>query len=231
MDLEPGRCRRTDGKKWRCRLAVLPDQKYCERHIHRGCLRSRKPVEDHMSKSTAKITVLPLKSTINLTKSDARKDKSVCIKNHNNSFKIKKRSREDDARVPLEFSFSPKSVLQNDNAQHSGNSSNNHNNHNLVVVPESARCRRTDGKNWRCTKSTLQGQKYCAQHMHRGVKKVQNHQNSNTSLSFSVGANYVQKGSSGNQSNESSNSDDDDDGSDPNGAANSSSSDATTISM
>ncbi|XP_023770397.1 growth-regulating factor 9 isoform X1 [Lactuca sativa] len=233
MDLEPGRCRRTDGKKWRCRLAVLPDQKYCERHIHRGCLRSRKPVEDHMSKSTAKITVSPLKSTINLTKSDARKDKSVCIKNRNNSFKIKKRSREDDARVPLEFSFSPKSVLQNDNAQHSGNSRNNHNNHNLVVVPESARCRRTDGKNWRCTKITLQGQKYCAQHMHRGVKKVQNYQNSNTSLSFSVGASYVQKGSSGNQSNESSDSDDDDDddGRDPNGATNSSSSDATTISM
>lgn len=118
MDLEPGRCRRTDGKKWRCRLAVLPDQKYCERHIHRGCLRSRKPVEDHMSKSTAKITVSPLKSTINLTKSDARKDKSVCIKNRNNSFKIKKRSREDDARVPLEFSFSPKSVLQNDNGMY-----------------------------------------------------------------------------------------------------------------
>ncbi|CAI9278070.1 unnamed protein product [Lactuca saligna] len=227
MDLEPGRCRRTDGKKWRCRLAVLPDQKYCERHIHRGCLRSRKPVEDHMSKSTKKITVSPLKSTINLAKNDARKDKSVCIEDHNCSFKIKKRSREDDARVPLEFSFSPKSVLQNDNAQHSGNSRNNHNNHNLVVVPESARCRRTDGKNWRCTKITLQGQKYCAQHMHRGVKKVQN---SNTSLSFSVGASYVQKGSSVNQSNESSNSGDDD-GRDPNGATNSSSSDATTISM
>lgn len=115
-------------------------------------------------------------------------------------------------------------------AQHSGNSRNNHNNHNLVVVPESARCRRTDGKNWRCTKITLQGQKYCAQHMHRGVKKVQNYQNSNTSLSFSVGASYVQKGSSVNQSNESSDSDDDD-GRDPNGANNSSSSDATTISM
>ncbi|XP_074329996.1 growth-regulating factor 9-like isoform X3 [Apium graveolens] len=48
MDPEPGRCRRTDGYKWRCRKDVLPNTKYCERHIHRG--RSRKHVE------TSKVT-------------------------------------------------------------------------------------------------------------------------------------------------------------------------------
>ncbi|KAF8380402.1 hypothetical protein HHK36_027888 [Tetracentron sinense] len=36
MEPEPGRCRRTDGKKWRCTKDVVPDQKYCERHMHRG---------------------------------------------------------------------------------------------------------------------------------------------------------------------------------------------------
>ncbi|XXG66868.1 hypothetical protein AAC387_Pa06g0345 [Persea americana] len=45
IDPEPGRCRRTDGKKWRCSRDVAPDQKYCERHMHRGRPRSRKPVE------------------------------------------------------------------------------------------------------------------------------------------------------------------------------------------
>ncbi|XP_010432035.1 PREDICTED: growth-regulating factor 2-like [Camelina sativa] len=45
MDPEPGRCRRTDGKKWRCSRDAVPDQKYCERHINRGRHRSRKPVE------------------------------------------------------------------------------------------------------------------------------------------------------------------------------------------
>ncbi|KAF9667270.1 hypothetical protein SADUNF_Sadunf15G0005000 [Salix dunnii] len=44
-DLEPGRCRRTDGKKWRCSRDVALDQKYCERHMHRGRPRSRKHVE------------------------------------------------------------------------------------------------------------------------------------------------------------------------------------------
>ncbi|KAI3760977.1 hypothetical protein L1987_51381 [Smallanthus sonchifolius] len=44
-DPEPGRCRRTDGKKWRCSRDAVPDHKYCERHINRGRHRSRKPVE------------------------------------------------------------------------------------------------------------------------------------------------------------------------------------------
>ncbi|XP_052202621.1 growth-regulating factor 2 [Diospyros lotus] len=46
-DPEPGRCKRTDGKKWRCSRDVAPNQKYCERHMHRGRPRSRKPVELH----------------------------------------------------------------------------------------------------------------------------------------------------------------------------------------
>lgn len=45
MDTEPGRCRRTDGKKWRCSRDVVTGQKYCERHMHRGRNRSRKHVE------------------------------------------------------------------------------------------------------------------------------------------------------------------------------------------
>ncbi|GKD79057.1 growth-regulating factor 1 [Tanacetum coccineum] len=45
IDSEPGRCRRTDGKKWRCSKPVHPEGKYCERHMHRGRNRSRKPVE------------------------------------------------------------------------------------------------------------------------------------------------------------------------------------------
>ncbi|GMH00570.1 hypothetical protein Nepgr_002409 [Nepenthes gracilis] len=35
IESEPGRCRRTDGKKWRCSKAVL-QIKYCGLHIHRG---------------------------------------------------------------------------------------------------------------------------------------------------------------------------------------------------
>ncbi|MBA0868830.1 hypothetical protein Goshw_019339 [Gossypium schwendimanii] len=45
IDPEPGRCRRTDGKKWRCSRDAVADQKYCERHMNRGRHRSRKPVE------------------------------------------------------------------------------------------------------------------------------------------------------------------------------------------
>ncbi|OEL37193.1 Growth-regulating factor 2 [Dichanthelium oligosanthes] len=52
-DPEPGRCRRTDGKKWRCSREAHGDSKYCEKHIHRGKSRSRKPVEAVTSSATS----------------------------------------------------------------------------------------------------------------------------------------------------------------------------------
>jgi hypothetical protein len=50
-DPEPGRCRRTDGKKWRCSKEAMAEHKYCERHINRNRHRSRKPVETQPRKS------------------------------------------------------------------------------------------------------------------------------------------------------------------------------------
>ncbi|XP_044480995.1 growth-regulating factor 3-like [Mangifera indica] len=59
VDPEPGRCRRTDGKKWRCSKDTYPDSKYCERHMHRGRNRSRKPVElQTMTQSSSTMTSL-----------------------------------------------------------------------------------------------------------------------------------------------------------------------------
>ena len=64
IDPEPGRCRRTDGKKWRCSKEAYPDSKYCERHMHRGKNRSRKPVE--VANQTATTTnPTPTVSSIN----------------------------------------------------------------------------------------------------------------------------------------------------------------------
>ncbi|XP_012441744.2 growth-regulating factor 3 isoform X1 [Gossypium raimondii] len=62
MDPEPGRCRRTDGKKWRCSRDVVAGQKYCERHVHRGRNRSRKPVE--MLKSSGACTTIINNNTL-----------------------------------------------------------------------------------------------------------------------------------------------------------------------
>ena len=67
IDPEPGRCRRTDGKKWRCSKEAFPDSKYCERHMHRGKNRSRKPVEvlkTTTTTSSSSTTTNPSTSTI-----------------------------------------------------------------------------------------------------------------------------------------------------------------------
>lgn len=58
MDPEPGRCRRTDGKKWRCSRDVVTGHKYCERHMHRGRNRSRKPVEIPTPTTTTTTTTI-----------------------------------------------------------------------------------------------------------------------------------------------------------------------------
>ncbi|XP_073306395.1 growth-regulating factor 7-like isoform X2 [Primulina huaijiensis] len=62
-DPEPGRCRRTDGKKWRCSKDAVTDQKYCERHMNRGRHRSRKPVEGQSGHSASGITNTNVKPT------------------------------------------------------------------------------------------------------------------------------------------------------------------------
>ncbi|CAI8598585.1 unnamed protein product [Vicia faba] len=63
-EAEAGRCRRTDGKKWRCSRYVAPNNKYCERHMHRGSQRSRKPVELHANDiSHHQIKRIPIPTT------------------------------------------------------------------------------------------------------------------------------------------------------------------------
>lgn len=60
LELEPGRCRRTDGKKWRCRRGVVPNQKYCGLHMHRG---SKKPLKPYPVLPATFGTRLPLART------------------------------------------------------------------------------------------------------------------------------------------------------------------------
>ncbi|MCD7446985.1 hypothetical protein HAX54_020763 [Datura stramonium] len=52
MEAEPRRCKRTDGKKWRCSKSVVQNQKYCEKHMHRGRQRSTKYVASDLQLSS-----------------------------------------------------------------------------------------------------------------------------------------------------------------------------------
>ncbi|KAK7383256.1 hypothetical protein VNO78_28930 [Psophocarpus tetragonolobus] len=69
-DPEPGRCRRTDGKKWRCSRDAVVDQKYCERHMNRGRHRSRKPVEGQSGHALTTTTTPNASSNSNVVPSN-----------------------------------------------------------------------------------------------------------------------------------------------------------------
>nr|CAD1844274.1 unnamed protein product [Ananas comosus var. bracteatus] len=64
MELEPRRCHRTDGKKWRCSREAAPDRKYCDHHMRRTRPRSRKnAIEARKTTTTPPNLNFPSKST------------------------------------------------------------------------------------------------------------------------------------------------------------------------
>ncbi|XWS24074.1 hypothetical protein CRYUN_Cryun28dG0069700 [Craigia yunnanensis] len=87
-DPEPGRCRRTDGKKWRCSRDAVADQKYCERHMNRGRHRSRKPVEGQSGHSVAATTATNTKMMHNVSSSSASVVGPVSDSGESNSLAI-----------------------------------------------------------------------------------------------------------------------------------------------
>ncbi|KAE8657339.1 Growth-regulating factor 3 [Hibiscus syriacus] len=101
IDPEPGRCRRTDGKKWRCSKEAVLDHKYCERHMHRGRQRSKKLVET--SEATTRSRISHVNADTNLSIS-LQLDSSSS--NSNNGSNLSSSGF---------IGFSPKSVLRGSN--------------------------------------------------------------------------------------------------------------------
>ncbi|EHA8590897.1 growth-regulating factor 6-like [Cocos nucifera] len=135
-DPEPGRCRRTDGKKWRCSRDAVADQKYCERHMNRGRHRSRKPVEGQTGHAAKVMPIIAPAPTA----------PAVSGSGSSNSFTMAQQQM-NDVKPRITHSSPP----QFDR-----------------VDPEPGRCRRTDGKKWRCSRDAVADQKYCERHMNRG---------------------------------------------------------------
>ncbi|KAH0887463.1 hypothetical protein HID58_063559 [Brassica napus] len=261
VDPEPTRCRRTDGKKWRCSNKVLLFQKYCERHMHRGRKRSRKLVEssssydvasssasnkrdntDGLNSSTESQSVshgaMSVSSNAQVVTIASLPSARVCdniprpslvvTESTNKSVRrriadmsyddfIKQRGAttcvrgfpvQGSERLPSVQKFFPEA---SDNSSEAAKFSSHRKNeiiarsrewknmnvncgglfpgihfspdtvlqdrggfglHRVETDNEPGRCRRTDGKKWRCSKDVLSGQKYCDRHMHRGsIKK------------------------------------------------------------
>ncbi|KAL6569412.1 hypothetical protein OROMI_013926 [Orobanche minor] len=176
MDPEPDRCRRTDGRKWRCSKNAVPDQKYCDGHMHRGRRRgSRKRVEPYPSNgiSVDSLSFSSQNHPIQCrpgTKHNRAECKESSVENSNNRRKI---GGWNDGTVndiylgiiPPGFDSSVKSVLHCGAGKVWLGSEN-------ITGNTPQRCRRTDGKKWQCSREALPNQKYCPLHMHRGARRV-----------------------------------------------------------
>ncbi|KAM1262502.1 hypothetical protein ACFX13_028289 [Malus domestica] len=259
MDPEPGRCRRTDGKKWRCSKSVVPGQKYCQQHMHRGCQRSRKHVETSETSSpssakqpkntdaelcssktnlristpnglhlkaqssdnigvsqgttnassgyqecktnirsvtTTSVAMIPANRTATspasavtiahagptaATNSSSNKNSiSIGVKDYSSNHagdncmirgsSLNRNSTIVGSTISPGLGFSPKSVLQGRQMTFLISNGVCFNNSSGTEL-EPRRCRRTDGKKWRCRRDVLPDQKYCGLHVHRGAKR------------------------------------------------------------
>ncbi|MCD7454085.1 hypothetical protein HAX54_023446 [Datura stramonium] len=235
MDPEPGRCRRTDGKKWRCKRDLIPGQKYCGQHMHRG-RRSRKPVEASIMKSDD-ASIIPKRTKLYASTDDSgsncapastktaslssttrndqnnsiedsfakpsptnscnsngkqdnnmtcnRKNATTCqrtpsfINGHAECRMTSERSNNADSKK-IDFNFiSSSKTNHNQNTEDAANydggapvygiSAKSDLQH--ATESEQQRCRRSDGKKWRCSRNVVPHQKYCEIHMHRGAKR------------------------------------------------------------
>ncbi|KNA18846.1 hypothetical protein SOVF_067210 [Spinacia oleracea] len=81
IDPEPGRCRRTDGKKWRCSKEACSDSKYCEKHMHRGKNKSKKQIQTTLQSSTTTTTNETILSATTTTSSPTMNLMKTCVPN------------------------------------------------------------------------------------------------------------------------------------------------------
>ncbi|KAG4959624.1 Growth-regulating factor 4 [Glycine soja] len=131
LDPEPGRCRRTDGKKWRCSKDAVAGQKYCDRHMHRGRNRSRKPVEqrDGSLSAIASVSSSP-SASFNLlhlseSSSGAKSDNKSFFENHDHVDGDGNSAKSDGHVLRHFFDDWPRTLQEPDNGESNGCQNNN----------------------------------------------------------------------------------------------------------
>ncbi|KAK7355500.1 hypothetical protein VNO80_14757 [Phaseolus coccineus] len=132
-DPEPGRCRRTDGKKWRCSREAVEGQKYCQRHMHRGRNRSRKPVEQSSASSSSpspffKHHLLHLDQS----SSGAKSDSKSLSENHD---PVDGDGRSGDHVLRHFFDDLPRTLQEPDHGENNDSQNNNNNGTYLSMSP------------------------------------------------------------------------------------------------
>ncbi|XP_042050391.1 growth-regulating factor 7-like isoform X2 [Salvia splendens] len=201
-DSEPGRCRRTDGRKWRCSKNAVLLQKYCESHMHRGRQGSRKHVEpiqrvsrpiNHRVPDATRMPVMSLVASdvddrVSVSvQSDLAPSQLRCTNSADYTLSMCSSSRANCLVSGGDHGDGKSSLGDADPVNLSGRMPNvvgnnyvgfNYPRNGKVGVGLDAteggaqRCRRTDGKKWQCRRDVLYNQKYCEAHMHRGVKRL-----------------------------------------------------------
>ncbi|XP_021719520.1 uncharacterized protein LOC110687212 isoform X2 [Chenopodium quinoa] len=141
------RCARNDGRDWRCKSKVVEGQDFCEAHFSK--IKLKDLVEEEKSKKGNK-------RKKKAKGGDDLEQGAVPVANKEVVIKVE---REDDLGVGMEVEkgnvVSEKVVVEKENSKR-------------VVEEEELRCKRTDGRGWRCKRRVLEGKTLCEIHYEQG---------------------------------------------------------------
>ncbi|XP_057544133.1 lysine-specific demethylase JMJ28 isoform X2 [Amaranthus tricolor] len=167
------RCNRNDGRKWRCKKQALEGQTMCEIHINRVKAQSKRWPRPIVRKKKEQVIISPVGENIRCVRNNGKvlrcknnvvEGFSPCEnhmkKNYSNSNRKNGFEKENVHVVEEE---SPVAVP---GKKHKRKKNNNNGVEAVAVVvaADELRCKRTDGREWRCKRRVLEGKTLCEIH-------------------------------------------------------------------
>lgn len=171
------RCKRTDGRDWRCKRRVVDGKSFCEAHLYRGQKKrpsSPNPNPNSNSNSDSKPTprlrirvrvkpepVDDAPAPVSVPSSVPVPDHLRCHRNDGRSWRCKRQVVEGQMFCEMHCPQKrPRMLEERENGTGSPS-----------PVPENRRCARNNGKDWRCKREALEGHSFCEIHLNRTKNK------------------------------------------------------------
>lgn len=183
------RCKRTDGRDWRCKHSVVPGKTFCLSHLHRGQKRrvsssptpKPDPKPDTKPKLRIRIRVKPEPvddvvlnpPNLNPDVGSLPPDNLRCNRNDGRSWRCKKwaldglnlcevhlkKAKAQNQRKPIMRRKKKEEKEKEEERE------------NVVVMENVQQCGRNNGKDWRCKKKVIEGSLFCEIHVKKKPKE------------------------------------------------------------
>ncbi|KAK8954102.1 Growth-regulating factor 10 [Platanthera zijinensis] len=146
------RCRRSDGRQWRCPQPAKPGLSFCEHHYHQV----RRNQESTKNANNPRFKQTNEQNTKVTEPRPMRRQRG----------RRQRQKAEASAKEPAMRTQRMQGEGDMETAEPAGTRD--------LPIPDSLRCQRSDGRKWRCYQPVMPGLRFCEHHMRRNQGKRQN---------------------------------------------------------